>query len=1063
MVKKVLFIFFFFTGYVFAVETAYSWGYGDLMVETFKVVKYVFSMNEFNDAWKIAMIISLIAGMIMMMSPNPDFLRLGKIWVLAMGVYTMFTAAKIDIYVEDKVDNNNSGLVTNVPWAVGYPLGLFSAIEYRLGATYEVATSIPNGMKYSDSGFFTPISIFSQATKHQIVSPYLYQNLTNYIQECVMPDLENGYKDYRTLIDSDNVWAYLGNTSPATFILISDEDNNSSLVTCPTAYNQLNGALQNYVGVGGVGMEHLGKTLGSLTSSVVSNQLGIANQYLLNTSKTASQMLLQNVAINTFSESFRNYVNLNGADLNNAAYHSASASQAASAQMIISGILGSKYIPVIKGILTVIIIGLTPILALIMITPMGLKTLFGYITILGWLACWHFGDVILNHIITTKAQSALSSYGDIKFNTRGLIDSTTMDYINMASSMYWTIPTIAFIIATGFSISAFASLNNSMTTKLDRTSSATGGDMAKGNMQFSNVSHDTYNGNKTNAMRENNFGQNTTFRDFSSGEFGTQSNTVNGKSTQSGTQSISGGIGANESYNSLMAGMGKSLDFNSITGDSQAAGKDLLGNQIYQATSSMSVSGNGVNGTISAGSTYTQDKNGEIHLLDASLDAKNLNGESIESTFKGGMEHKRTMTDSIGNKMESTTMENGVDKTFNIKTFDGKTDASGEYYARSNTAKVISGKVDGLDINKSNSTGLTVGSSTIKSAMNEIALSENNQTSTGEKNSESNSEKSSTSNDSSAGANATLEAKWFGNGVGAKLETAAKMSFGNDNTVTATYENGKTETFALSKGEKNALLNAVQRNATEEEKMSASRDLMPKELEARINKGLEQGLSISDSIIDINRNKDDVYSSNKSNVTQSSKVQKNLLEKNLENDYKDKTTDDLGDTKNRNQLIRASGYGRELNNLISQTGNIVPGKEQEYADLYNKVKSQSNDGQTKTINQTIDTSKAALQNIANGVTGQQEDKQNSIKLAEEKGYIYKNADGKLQVVEGQEQNIRNQMSVNDINNLVDSKILSEKGDGNIRLEPGLEGLEGATKLIATKQEKRQPIEEVKEK
>ncbi|MCG3686449.1 conjugal transfer protein TraG N-terminal domain-containing protein [Aliarcobacter butzleri] len=986
MVKKVLFIFFFFTGCVFAVETAYSWGYGDLMVETFKVVKYVFSMNEFNDAWKIAMIISLIAGMIMMMSPNPDFLRLGKIWVLAMGVYTMFTAAKIDIYVEDKVDNNNSGLVTNVPWAVGYPLGLFSAIEYRLGATYEVATSIPNGMKYSDSGFFTPISIFSQATKHQIVSPYLYQNLTNYIQECVMPDLENGYKDYRTLIDSDNVWAYLGNTSPATFILISDEDNNSSLVTCPTAYNQLNGALQNYVGVGGVGMEHLGKTLGSLTSSVVSNQLGIANQYLLNTSKTASQMLLQNVAINTFSESFRNYVNLNGADLNNAAYHSASASQAASAQMIISGILGSKYIPVIKGILTVIIIGLTPILALIMITPMGLKTLFGYITILGWLACWHFGDVILNHIITTKAQSALSSYGDIKFNTRGLIDSTTMDYINMASSMYWTIPTIAFIIATGFSISAFASLNNSMTTKLDRTSSATGGDMAKGNMQFSNVSHDTYNGNKTNAMRENNFGQNTTFRDFSSGEFGTQSNTVNGKATQSGTQSITGGIGANESYNNLMSGMGKSLDFNSITGDSQAAGKDVLGNQIYQATSSMSVSGNGVNGTISAGSTYTKDKNGEVHLLDASLDAKNLNGESIESTYKGGMEHKRTMTDSVGNKMESTTMDNGVDKNFKWTSgLDNGSFVSGVYHARSNQAEVTDGIVNGVKLDHNKSSDTTYGSSTIKAATKEMALNEANQELLSKINGEVNSISSEGSNTTSGSVGAGF--KVFGTGAG--VENVSSMKFGEGNSLTVDYKNGETKTISLSENEKNSLQSSLQKNATESEKLSSSRDLMPKQLESIINSNLRSDTNINDTMENIVRKKDSLNNLNNEKISNGvkSSVENSSFDSNLEKKFEDKSILKADEQKNKNHLIRTMGYGDKLEDLISQSGKVVSGKEKEYNELYNKASSKSNDGKTNDADDMVDRLEHRASKLTKGVDDIKDFRNDTIAKAQEKGFI----------------------------------------------------------------------------
>ena len=180
------------------------------------------------------------------------------------------------------------------------------------------------------------------------------------------------------------------------------------------------------MGVGGDGMKNLGQSLGGMFSSAaVASQLGIANQFLVGSSKTASQVLLQTATLNTFSESFRNYAAINGTDVDNAAFHSAAASQAAAAQMIVSGILGSQYIPVIKGILTAIIIGLTPILALLMVTPMGFKMLVGYIMILSWLACWHFGDVILNHIITTKVQTALSSLGDVTFANKGLINATT--------------------------------------------------------------------------------------------------------------------------------------------------------------------------------------------------------------------------------------------------------------------------------------------------------------------------------------------------------------------------------------------------------------------------------------------------------------------------------------------------------------------------------------------------------------------------------------------------------------------------------------------------------------
>lgn len=869
MLKRILLLLFTLSSFLFAAEKAYAWGYGDLMLETLKVVKYVFSVNEFNDVWKVALIISMISALFMMVTPNPDFLKLPKILLLSMGVYTVFVTAKIDIYVDDKADNSNSGLVTDVPWAVGWPLGFFSTLEYRMGAIYETATSIPDGMKYSNSGFFTPLSIFSQSTKHQIVTPHLYQNLSNYIQECVIPDLENGYKDYRTLIYSDNVWAYMGNTSPATFMLYVDSSNNTSLKTCIDSYMFINTELQNYVGVGGVGMEYLGKSLGMLSASAVSSQLGIANQYLLNSSKTASQMLLQNTAINTFSENFRNYATLNGADLNNTAFHSASASSAASAQMIVSGILGTKYIPLIKGILAIVVIGLTPLLMLLMVTPIGFKTLIGYIMMLAWLASWHFGDVILNHIIITKAQGALSSYGDIKFATRGLVDSTTMDYINMASSMYWTIPTIALIIVTGFSLSALASLNNAMTTKLDRTSSAVGGDMGKGNMSFGNVGHNSYSANSVNAAASTVMGNSMRWDDISTFNQGNQSNRMNNVSTQSGTQFINGGLSANQSYNNLMSGMGKELGFNSISGDSQAVGKDMQGNQIYQATGTMSVSGDNVNGNILSGSTYTQDKNGKISLLDASLDVKTKNGESIESTFKGGMEHKRTMVDSVGNKLESTTMENGIDKNFKWTSGqDNGSFVSGIYNAKSNQAEITDGKVNGVDLNKSNSSSTTYSASTANKTANELTDSWSKGFSQSEALDKAKNQSQALKTDASGRVQINTQdqlAGWLfakGTGVGANAGLGLGLHYSNDGGLSFKTSDGKTENIQLSGSAKSSFESSLSKNMSDEEKISASRDLIPKQLESAINNGLRNGSNIDNTMENIIRQKDSIHTGN---------------------------------------------------------------------------------------------------------------------------------------------------------------------------------------------------------
>ena len=970
-------------------------------------------------------------------------MKLPKIFILSMGIYTLFLVSKIDVYVDDKADNSNSGLVTGVPWAVGYPVALFSTLEYRLGATYETATSIPNGMKYSDSGFMTPVSIFSQATKHKIVTPYIFQNLNNYILECVMPDLENGYKDYKTLVEADNAWAYMGNTSPATFLLTTDISNNTTLVTCPQAYSTLNGLLNNYVGVGGDGMKNLRQSLGGMFSSAaVASQLGIANQFLVGSSKTASQVLLQTATLNTFSESFKNYAVMNGADVNNAAFHSAAASQAAAAQMIVSGILGSQYIPVIKGILTAIIIGLTPILALLMVTPMGFKMLVGYIMILSWLACWHFGDVILNHIITTKVQTALSSLGDVTFANKGLINATTTDYINMAASMYWTIPTIALLVVTGFSLSAFASLNNAMTTKLDRTASAVGGDMGKGNMNFGNVGHNTYSANSINAAASGTFGQNTRVDYSNTYTSGSSSNVMNGLSTTQGTQAFGGGLGGSWVNSALSQDLGKQYDFKEAVQSTTN-----IGGGRHQATSAGTIQattedGRSITANADSGNIYTKGSDGQLQLHSGKVNLMD-NGKSIEAEYKDGKEFKRTVTDEQGNKTEATTMDNGVDKSFKWTSGqDSGSVVTGVYNARANTANITDGKINGSDLAKTDSGITTYSFGNSKSTTASEGTTFNNQKSDSIKldNTEGNSQENSSTETDSKNKTLTVagkaEAKGgfeiFGSGVSVSASTslAGDVKSGytdmsvdkNTNTVTMTNSKGETRSHSLSSSDIEQLQSNMAKLNSNSSGMNASRDMNASRVEEIANKGLANGQSLDEIFKNIVQNKDAYHSGS---IAFTGNVNKNDIDNNMYIKPTNAPLDLVNQEIQRDDLdkrIEAGGKGQNAKKLKENVNNIK-----------------------EAVNSTY----SADGTVTNNSTG--EVKSWTGYSGPDVGKLPSKADNvqptKTSNVEVPNQQLNNQQ----LNNQPKAdNVKTNKGDGHFKAEGSLENLEKVTEIMKPK-------------
>lgn len=961
--KKILLLLIVFSSLMFGAENAYAWGYGDLMVETLKVVKYIFSVNEFNDVWKLAVLISITITTIAMMTPQTDYFKLPKVIVISTGIWSIFTVSTIDIYVDDKADNTKSGLVTQVPWAVGYPLALFTTLEYRLGAIYETATSIPNGVRYSDSGFLTPISIFSQAVNHKLVDPVLYQNLDNYISECLIPDLESGYKDYQTLISADDIWSYMSNTNPTIIAQYVNDDNSSVLKNCNDFYTALNSKMINYVSSSGTGMQFISNAINFSSASAVSSILGTSNSYLVNSSKSASQVLLQNTALNSFSSSFSDYMTLNGSSTLNGAVFSGGAESQSQAQLIISGVLGSKYIPIIKGILTVIVIGLTPIMALMMITPIGMKTVLGYMMMLFWLSTWHLGDAILNHIILTKSKDTFSSIGDVTMQMRGVLDASILDYINMASSMYWMIPTIGLIIASGFSLMALSGLNSAMTSGLNRAVAGAGADMGAGNKSYGNVSHDNYSANKFDSTRT--VGQGNAYSYKDSASFDTSTNAIGGNTGSynnktSGTFGANTDFGANTGFNGLMNGAGQGMSFSNMNGELSSAGS-VNGQNLFSGAGATLSNNQGESVKLGSNALLTQDSKGNYVPYSGTFDATTTDDRgqpmSISKQYNQGNDVSTVAKDKAGNTLELTKDGAGNTQFTWTSGEDKKTFASG-YVDGNGYAHVSSGSIDGTKFDKSNSSAMTYSSSTASKTADSIVQGWSSGMSKSEASQKAFGMSESFKRDASGrlqfNSNEQFAGYLLAKGTGASASAGLGLSLNYDNNGTATFTDaqGKTETISLSGDARKSFESSLQKSMTDEEKLSSSRDLSASKIENIINNGFANGNTLNDTMSGVVRSKDAIFNGNSSlsgvggavndGLTPiNGSVPKDITSSSLYNQkWKDSNNEIKTDAiilGNQGENLNANnGYDPKTKKVIDQT---------KFDDVYNDTKNQSASGQ----------------------------------------------------------------------------------------------------------------------
>jgi len=633
--------------------TVYAWGYGDILGETLQMIALLFHYSEYEGAWKIMMALALFASAMASVVPGSDIWKTPKVFLISTGVWSMFVVAQVTIKVEDLTNTSNNQTITSVPWAVGYPMSLISTLDYKLGQSYELASSMPASLRYTDGGMMLPLNLFNASTSFKITDTKLSQNVYNYTVECVIPDFEDGTKDYDFAMQSDDLWAYMGGTNAATLTQYLNTDGTKSTKSCADAYSSINSDMSTYFSASGGAMQNLATQMGFGSAAAISSKLGTTHQWLHQATGNASSILMQNASINAFNSTFKSYAMMNGADPQSAAMYAGKAESVASSNMLVSGILGSKYIPITKGILIAIVAGLTPMLALVMLTPLAMKSFIGYLTMLLWLATWHLGEVILNHLISVKARGVIDMYADdqLTLATKSVVEASSMDYINMLSSMYWMVPTISGLIIGGFSMGALASMTGGITGKVAK-GEAVGSEMGVGSWQSGNIMMNNNRSNKQDTLAMYSQGQayNTQGQAFQATNLATNvgttstsnQNVVSGAmqglsqnmNTLAGGRSDGGNVGANWSANSMTKHNSDGTSYQNGTWTNKGADgsvTEMTGNMTLGANgeilnaSGVKYTSKGKNGTTEGEFSYA---NGEL----ISSKVSNDKGTAVETT-----------------------------------------------------------------------------------------------------------------------------------------------------------------------------------------------------------------------------------------------------------------------------------------------------------------------------------------------------------------------------------------------------------------------------------------------
>ena len=110
-----------------------------------------------------------------------------------------FMVPKADVIVTDRIDATQSGVVSNVPLGLAATAGTFSLVGDWLTRSYETVFSLPNDLRYHESGMLFGQYLVEASTRFEITDQRLAANLSELWQACVFYDILLGLYGWEDL------------------------------------------------------------------------------------------------------------------------------------------------------------------------------------------------------------------------------------------------------------------------------------------------------------------------------------------------------------------------------------------------------------------------------------------------------------------------------------------------------------------------------------------------------------------------------------------------------------------------------------------------------------------------------------------------------------------------------------------------------------------------------------------------------------------------------------------------------------------------------------------------
>ena len=390
----------------------YAYGSGDILYNGFNYIAMVFGSDDYMGALQTVTLIGFF-GVFVKAAFDKELFHNFK-WMLVMIVFLCAVLVpKTTVIINDKVNPSYTRVVANVPIGLAATASFFSFTANYLSRMVEVALSLPDPIKYTETGLLFPQSIYIASTQFSLVGDTQKNNFQQFFSSCVIVDgIGHNRFTWRSMMESSDLSEFFGTNVAqyaASFLYINSSGN-SEILGCRDGWNNYlkqdiindtdniiesnipNALIQRFSSkdnaIDAV-KSYMSSTLGFLTGSSESNSKTVVQQAIINAMGSGVQKL----TLSTNATEMNDYI-ISGANIERMSSYQA------------LGSLASEKLPLLRTIFEMIIYCVFPIVALMaMVSPA--KVSMSYLTILVWINLWAPTYAILNFISAFYSQKGM--------------------------------------------------------------------------------------------------------------------------------------------------------------------------------------------------------------------------------------------------------------------------------------------------------------------------------------------------------------------------------------------------------------------------------------------------------------------------------------------------------------------------------------------------------------------------------------------------------------------------------------------------------------------------------